>query len=447
MKRYTLLVLSTVSTFSFAQQSLHPELDSVAIVGAKIETEPGSVLENATVITERGVITYVGPTTTLPPGCEKIDGKGLFVYAGFIDLAATKGMKPFEAPANLDVQETTSQDVATQMAWTGTYIHAQYNAGEQYLPTDGVWTGYRMAGFTNTLLLPSDGVVCGQASFVHLDTLSSRVSVMRQNVGQVFSTSIAGRFGGSYPGTALGCFAVIRQAISDAGWFGSQNSDAAAADASMRALYSDLSNKKRSFIRAGSTAQIQNTLALVKELKLDNVLVGCSEAYKVPELPRDVNMILSMEFKPEPMPSDAKDLPKDPTQLAKRKEMQRLWLETVNNAKFVAGNGNVYALSGFDAPSPDIFWNHIRRAMKVGLSHNQVLAGLTTNPALILRAGKSLGKVAKGFAANLTVLTGDFSDAKSKTKWLVINGQKIDPNAKPYQPVTPRPFFEEGGLR
>ena len=66
-----------------------------AITGAKVVTAPGKVLDPGTIVVRRGVIEAVGLTkdVTVPYDAEIIDGKGLVVYPGFLDLYSTAGQR------------------------------------------------------------------------------------------------------------------------------------------------------------------------------------------------------------------------------------------------------------------------------------------------------------------------------------------------------------------
>ena len=66
-----------------------------AITGAKIVTAPGKSIDTGTIVVRRGIIEAVGPTkdVTVPYDAETIDGKGLVVYPGFIDLYTTIGQR------------------------------------------------------------------------------------------------------------------------------------------------------------------------------------------------------------------------------------------------------------------------------------------------------------------------------------------------------------------
>jgi hypothetical protein len=62
-----------------------------ALVGARVVTAPGQVLDNATIVVRNGVITAVGAGAPAPAGARVWDLKGLTVYPGFIDAHADLG--------------------------------------------------------------------------------------------------------------------------------------------------------------------------------------------------------------------------------------------------------------------------------------------------------------------------------------------------------------------
>lgn len=62
-----------------------------ALVGARVVTAPGQVLENATIVIRNGVVAAVGASVSPPAGARVWDLKGLTVYPGFIDAHADLG--------------------------------------------------------------------------------------------------------------------------------------------------------------------------------------------------------------------------------------------------------------------------------------------------------------------------------------------------------------------
>ena len=79
------------------QSGLIPEVypAAYAITGAKVIAAPGKVFDPGTIVVRRGVIEAVGPApqVMIPYDAETIEGKGLVVYPGFIDLYTTVGQR------------------------------------------------------------------------------------------------------------------------------------------------------------------------------------------------------------------------------------------------------------------------------------------------------------------------------------------------------------------
>ncbi len=61
----------------------------LAVVGGRVHTVTGPLLERATVLSKNGVITAVGQDVHVPPEAEVIDARGLYVYPGLIAAVAS----------------------------------------------------------------------------------------------------------------------------------------------------------------------------------------------------------------------------------------------------------------------------------------------------------------------------------------------------------------------
>ena len=91
MRRTRLLIVTATAALSAAL--LAGPIDATssasiyAIRGARVFTAAGAPLENATVVLRDGVISDVGTGTTPPADAIVIDGAGLNVYPGLIDMA------------------------------------------------------------------------------------------------------------------------------------------------------------------------------------------------------------------------------------------------------------------------------------------------------------------------------------------------------------------------
>src|SRR5262245_47417542 len=82
------VILTTVLALPLALRADAPNV--YAIRGARIVTAAGAPLESGTIVIRRGVIDAVGVSVAVPPDAAVIDGSGLIVYPGLIDLGNTR---------------------------------------------------------------------------------------------------------------------------------------------------------------------------------------------------------------------------------------------------------------------------------------------------------------------------------------------------------------------
>src|SRR6266536_2742080 len=82
------IVFLAILAVPFALRADAPNV--YAIRGARIVIGSGAPIESGTVVMRRGVIDAVGASATIPSDAEVIDGTGLTVYPGLIDLGNTK---------------------------------------------------------------------------------------------------------------------------------------------------------------------------------------------------------------------------------------------------------------------------------------------------------------------------------------------------------------------
>lgn len=416
-----------------AAQDFKPRLDSLAIVGARIETRPGQVLEKGTVLCQNGKIIAVGPTLVLPAGTETIDGTGLTVYYGFVDFGVTKGLKEPEASPRQAEPFEPNEDVATSMAIWSPALHADWRGADLYNPDDAFWKSERVAGFTTAVIYPGGGVVKGQASVVNLDGRARSSSVLKRSAALFIGLD---GLGGSYPGTVLGVFASIRQTFLDATWWEQSQSDYEKGsgprpvdDPNLTAL-TELKDKGMPVIlEANESWKIESALSLAKELEMKPIVFGAREAHRVqPEL----TTVVRVDFATEPTAETDKDEP-----AAKHAERKRLWSERVSNAV-----GEAYTTQG--CKDQDTFFANLRQVVKAGVPRERVLRALNQSPYELVGLQKMFGEVAPGFVANLTVLSADFVDSSAKVKFLIIDGRKVDPNKDPFKFSNPAQGFGDG---
>ncbi|MBK7705030.1 MAG: hypothetical protein IPJ30_04440 [Acidobacteria bacterium] len=140
-----------------SQQNVLGKAGTFAIVGARIVTVSGAVIEGGTVLIQNGKIAAVGATVQIPSSAERIDGKGLSVYPGMIDANTNMGLAevPLGGTATVDVAEVGEMN-ANALAFTGINPHNSHI------------NVTRVNGVTTVLSAPSGGLIAGQAAIINL---------------------------------------------------------------------------------------------------------------------------------------------------------------------------------------------------------------------------------------------------------------------------------------
>src|SRR5205807_8050466 len=69
---------------------------------------------------------------------------------------------------------------------------------------------------------------------------------------------------------------------------------------------------------------------------------------------------------------------------------------------------------------------HLREAIKAGLSEDDAIAVLTRDAAIVLGVADRLGTLTPGKLAYATVMTGSFADEKAKVRFTVVDGERLE---------------------
>ena len=142
-------------------------------------TAPGKSIDPGTIVVRRGIIEAVGLTkdVTVPYDAETIDGKGLVVYPGFIDLYTTIGQRAGAErsatgkgrPVDLAEAPLISTPPDNRKGLT-----PEFDVAGALELTDALAEPRRRLGFTDLLSAPSGAIATGQSALVSLSGLPRR---------------------------------------------------------------------------------------------------------------------------------------------------------------------------------------------------------------------------------------------------------------------------------
>jgi imidazolonepropionase-like amidohydrolase len=396
-----------------------------AIRGARIVTAAGAPLESGTVVMRQGIIDSVSASGTVPPDATVIEGAGLTVYPGLIDLGNTRAAEQPTPPQPQNVRTTAELE-----RWKRALIlKPQVRAADAVKVDDAELTKLAASGVTSVLALPWGDVISGQSALVNVvappddpqigNIVEGRrgLIVVRSPVALHVSFPDRPRVGANaYPESLMGVIAFVRQAFLDAQHYGvTRGTDDPALDAMQPAVNGRLpvafeANRAREILRA---------LKMARELKLEPIVTGAREAADVAAdlKAQNVRVIYSLNYpvRPRQLAPDADetldalrgraDAPKGPAALAK------------------AGVTFAFASAGLSEPKD--FVKNAAKAVAVGLPEDAAVRALTLAAATIAGAGDRLGSIEKGKAANLIVTDGGLFAEKTTIKRVFVEGRPV----------------------
>ncbi len=399
-----------------------------ALVGARVVTGPGQVLEGGTVVVRDGIITAVGRNLSAPAGARVWDLKGLTIYPGFIDAHADLGMDA--VPQGGDVGPTH---------WNP-QVRAWFSTTSNFKDDTTRRVALRSLGFGTALAVPHQGIFRGQASVVNLGDVGARERVLRPDLAQAIGFQRSFQLGGGYPNSAMGVIALMKQTFMDAEWYirardAYEKSGRAflppETSEALQALAPVLRGQQPVVFNTESEEDYLRAHKLAGDFKLVPWFRGNGQEYRLLDQLRGRTnpLIVPLNF------PDAPDVSNPEAALSPTLAQLRHWYLAPTNPSQLATANIPFALTTDGLSSISQFLPNLRIAVTRGLAPDRALAALTTVPAGWLGIERTHGTIAAGKVANLVVADGDLftQDASVRDVWVqgtrygVTRPPQIDP--------------------
>ncbi len=425
-----------------------------AIRDARVVTEPGKVLPRATVVIRDGLIEAVGPDAEVPADALITEGKGLTVYAGFLDALSNWGFDT--ALRRSEVGEPAEEDLASS-ALAATKpdnrkgVTPEFQVSTALKADEEKADAWRKVGFTAHLVAPEGGMIVGQSALVSLNAAPPREAVIHSPIA--LHAALRTTAGADYPRVLMGVVAHVRQTLLDAGYyyrllnaFESGGGRRPPFDPALAALQPALQGQQRVFFEADTRDAIHRALDFAGEFGLKPIIFGGRDAHKAADRLKaeGIPLVLRLDFSDGPrprrrmmfdpppgmqMPPDEK--PELPARV--QKDEERRQKEEQHNAASLHEKGVRFAFStqGIAGERPqEKFLENLRKAIAAGLKSEDALRALTTDAAAILGVDKQLGTVAPGKAAHLIITDGDFQEPATHVRFVFADGVRFEYDAK-----------------
>jgi imidazolonepropionase-like amidohydrolase len=444
-----------------------------AITNARIVTAAGPAIEKGTLVLRDGVIEDVGTAVAAPADAVVVDGTGLVVYPGLIDMSnsvivegggtlapAAGAAAPAAGRGRGGAAVATPDNItwADQEREARTrFLHPDVEAAKIVEIEGDDVRRYAAAGITSALAVPAQGIIRGQSALVNLTappdpsetsalaTYRRGVVVVKSPIAQhvAFATGRGGGDGGGggggYPGALLGVIAFARQSFLDAQWqkdaraFADRHKDAhvGAFEPALDALAPALERKVPVAFEATEEREILRALAFAKEFNLDPVIVGGAEAANVIDdlKAAKAKVIVTTNFQGLGGGGGRGGRGGGETDTPIRITRMRQAAAKVPAALEKAGIPFAFTAGGLQNPA-DFVRNVARMVKEGGLADDVALKALTVNAAKLAGAGDRLGTLEKGRMANVIVTEGNLFDTP-RIRYVFVAGWPVDLDLPP----------------
>lgn len=412
MRNKLLLLCCLFFGMQLSAQDYFPDNDSVkeqntnytAFTNATIYVTPTNKIENATLLIRQGKVVAVGRNVNIPGNSIKVDLSGMSIYPSFIDSYAEFGVTKAKRAQGGGRSPQYSPSRAG-FYWND-HVMPEYNAITDFKFDDKAATTMRKAGFGVVNAHRKDGIAQGTGLLVALNSKGDDADrILNTESGQFFSFSKSVASRQSYPTSLMGSMALLRQMYYDMQWYNDGNSNTT--DRSLEAL---IANKGMvAIFDAGNKGNNVRADKIGDQFGIQYVIVGGGDEY---EAIADIKATAATYILPINFP-DAYDVSNpyqaDYVTLAD----MRNWNQAPTNPKVMAENGIAFALTTHDLKSANDFKGKLMKAIKHGLNKTKALEALTTVPAQILGASKTLGNLNPGAHANFLITSGDVFESST----------------------------------
>ena len=421
MKRTNILLAFILLCSSFAVASdaipAAKQKKPIALIGGTIHTVSGAVIENGTILFDKGKIVALGTDVMIPAETERVNVTGKHVYPGIIDSYTSMGLTEIgSVRGTIDLSETglINPNVRAEVA---------VNPESELIPVA------RSGGVTVVATVPSGGLIAGLGAALMLDgwtwedlTLKGGLGLVVNWPSMVYTPSPRFRVTKEeWQKQRDDQLKALREAFTSArAYMTAKNAEKQKGvpvhdtDPRWQAIIPVLQGAIPVFVRATEMAQIQSaiTWAEVEGVKL--VIVGGRDAW-----------LVRGQLKAKDIPVIITDIQSAPS---------RIWQgynEVFTLPMRLQEAGVRFCITGDGDPSNSRNTAyHAANAAAYGLPKDEALKSVTLYPAQILGIADKVGSLEAGKDATLIVTTGDPLEPPTVTEAMFIQGKKIDLNDK-----------------
>jgi imidazolonepropionase-like amidohydrolase len=380
---------------------------TIAITGGKVYPVSGPPIEGGTVVIVNGKIAAVGNNVAIPAGAQRIDATGKIVTPGFVNSSTQLG-----------VQEVSQVSDTRDMSARGKdNIAAAFTVWDGVNPNSVMMAPARKEGITSFIVMPTGGLVSGQAALLDVVPGTTTDMIIRAPVAMIAEVGDPQSAGVRSRGELI---VKLRELLDDTRFFQThrdafdraQTRPFSASRLDLQAMIPVIQGKLPLLVAVDRASDIDAAMRLAREFNVKLMIGGGAEGWmmadklaaaRVPVLTGAMN-----------------NIPGGFASLGQRQE----------NAALLRKAGVQVALIGNAGGGDEEAFNvrnlkqEAGNAVAYGMTWDDALRAVTLAPAEMFGVADRVGSLQPGREGNVVVWSGDPFEFTTRVEHVFVRGHE-----------------------
>jgi imidazolonepropionase-like amidohydrolase len=380
---------------------------TIAITGGKVYPVSGPGIDGGTVVIVNGRITAVGTNVAIPADAQRIDATGKIVTPGLVNSSTQLGVQEIAA-----VRETRDASARGK-----DNIAAAFTVWDGLNPNSVMLAPARQEGITSFVVMPTGGLVAGQAALVDVVPGTTTDMVIRAPVAMVAEVGDPESAGVQSRGELL---VKLRELLEDTRFFQThreafdraQTRPFAASRLDLQAMIPVIEGRLPLVVNVDREADIDAAMRLAREFNIKLIIGGGAEAWMMADKLAAAHIPV--------LTGAMNNIPAGFASLGQRQE----------NAALLTKAGVQVALIGNAGGGDEEAFNvrnlkqEAGNAIAYGLAWENALRAVTLAPAEIFGVSDRVGSLQPGREANVVVWSGDPFEFTTRVEHVFVRGHE-----------------------
>ena len=402
------VIFRIVISFAAAVAIIAPlGAQTIAITGGKVYPVSGPPIESGTVVIVNGKIGAVGSNVPIPAGALRIDATGKIVTPGFVNSSTQLG-----------VQEVSQVSDTRDMSAGGKdNIAAAFTVWDGLNPSSVMMAPARKEGITSFIVMPTGGLVAGQAALLDVVPGTTTDMIIRAPVAMIAEIGDPRQAGVSSRGELI---LKLRELLDDTRFFQThrdafdraQTRPFAASRLDLQAMIPVVEGRLPLVIAVDRASDIDAAMRIAREFNVKLMIDGGAEAWMMADKLAAAHIPV--------LTGAMNNIPRGFAALGQRQE----------NAALLRKAGVAVALIGNAGGGDEETFNvrnlkqEAGNAVAYGMTWDDALRAVTLAPAEIFGVTDRVGSLQPGREGNVVVWSGDPFEFTTRVEHVFVRGHE-----------------------